>query len=102
MPTRAPTPIRTDITLSIYTNRELTADDVRMLGRDAASRILDNNGTSSSNYSDFSRRFVQAIRFNEFEWQSDSENNPEYRREWRVTEAEQQDWDEEHEYDDDF
>lgn len=89
---------RTEISIMLTSDRELTNDEILKLGRDASAGMLQSLGASTYN-----RGPLTAARFRQFEWPSRRYVGLGESSEWAVTEQERQDYgrDEEEEYDED-
>lgn len=94
-----PTQHRTEISIVFTSDRELTADEILMTGRDMAQTALQARGSQS-----YARGPLTAASFRQFEWPSRRYVGLGESEEWIVTEQERIDhgYDEEDEdYDDD-
>lgn len=87
------------VMLVLRTSRELSPDEVRQIGRDAAVQLLDTRGTRSQNYNRSDQLLIESIKFNEFHWLSEYSIGPENDRDWCVTDAEREEYDSEHDDD---
>lgn len=80
-----------EITLVLDVPTPLTAEQQRLIGRDASQKILETYGTRAY-YGSYT--LVDGIRFNEYSWESERRVGPGEDRDWCVTEDELSDWDE--------
>lgn len=86
-----------EITLIVSMDQEPTVEEVKAMGRDAARGLLDHSGIRAP-YG--SRNIAESVRVGNLLWQSSRYTGPAESRDWAVTSAEIQEWDDrEAEYD---
>lgn len=88
-----------EITLVVEVDQDLDKEAIEVLGRNAALGILEHSGTRAYGVS---HSLAESVRFLGYKWYSQRYMGPDEDRDWAITQAEIEVWDEREAEDDDW